>query len=638
MERQSQGGSWGGKTYDSSGKTISQVGCALTSLSTALKCRGVANDPGTLNDLLTSTGGFSGSSVSWDKATRDAGGKGLKFLAFQSTDAADLDHLLCNECRGCPVIVGVNLQPRVGRLGAGHFVAVTGRQGSTFRILDPGYKDRNTLDAYGNVFETRGCVVDPPGDISALEMSISNSDLLLENEVGQKAGTDSITGRTLKQIPRSVSFIDALDNDVSGQVAADIVSYIHAFQPSAGVYRIFTTPLKPGPHTLIVNAFSQDGTAQPQVSIPVQSEVGSRAAFRIKFSPAPGTVLQVVSRPTSIAYTGARAGDFHDSATLAANLVDTSVNPTAPVAGVTVSFTLGSQTCTATTDASGQANCSLTFDQAPGNYTVAASFAGTDTFLPSSSSAPVTVTREETTLTYTGETLIPNGRTAQLAAVLKEDGTSPIAGRTVSFTLGIGPGAQVCSGTTDATGSARCTISPVSQPLGPGTVTASFAGDGFYVPTSASASTLLFAFLDRGSFVTGDRNTTVGKSVVFFGEDWDDFNLLSEGEPPDGFKGFALATSTNPPACGGTWSSKSGNTHPPVTVPSYMAVLVSGSITKAEGVISGNIPAIAIVNTDSGLPPRETEDEHRPASDHSHGNSDDEKIRTATVVAMLCRV
>ena len=134
------------------------------------------------------------------------------------------------------------------------------------------------------------------------------------------------------------------------------------------------------------------------------------------------------------------------------------------------------------------------------------------------------------------------------------------------------------------------------------------------------------------------RSVAVGKHVVFFAEDWADFNGLSSGEPPDGFKGFALATSTNPPGCGGTRSSKSGNTHPLTAVPACIAVLVSSSIAKTEGIIAGNSPAIAILKTDSGVAPRKAEDEHRPASDHSRGrgDSDEERVRTGTVLAMLC--
>jgi hypothetical protein len=63
--------------------------------------------------------------------------------------------------------------------------------------------------------------------------------------------------------------------------------------------------------------------------------------------------------------------------------------------------------------------------------------------------------------------LIANGGTAHVAGVLLTDNVTPIAGRTVTITLGTGASAQTCNGTTDATGKAACTISPVTQPLRP---------------------------------------------------------------------------------------------------------------------------------------------------------------------------
>jgi hypothetical protein len=60
-------------------------------------------------------------------------------------------------------------------------------------------------------------------------------------------------------------------------------------------------------------------------------------------------------------------------------------------------------------------------------------------------------------------------------------------------------------------------------------------------------------------------------------------------------------TSTNPPACGGTWKTDPGNSAPPpATVPRTITVLVASAITKSGSVISGNIPKMVIVMTDPG--------------------------------------
>jgi hypothetical protein len=104
-----------------------------------------------------------------------------------------------------------------------------------------------------------------------------------------------------------------------------------------------------------------------------------------------------------------------------------------------------------------------------------------------------------------------------------------------------------------------------------------------------------------GGFVIGDLNAVVGAHVTFWGSQWEKANALSGGSAPASFKGFADATSTNPPIAGGTWATDPGNSSgPPSTIPTYMAVLVSSTITKSGSTISGNIPILVIVRTDSG--------------------------------------
>jgi hypothetical protein len=196
----------------------------------------------------------------------------------------------------------------------------------------------------------------------------------------------------------------------------------------------------------------------------------------------------MATTPTTTTYTGDTTGDFHDPVTLSATLVlaGTSI----PVAGQVITFTIGTQSCPGTTNASGFASCTLTLNQSPGPYTVIASFAGGSGNFPSSASAPFTITREETTTTYAGPTVIANNVNTTFSAVLTEDGAVPISGRTITITLGTGATAQTCNGTTDASGTATCTIL-VNQPLGAGTVAADFAGDAFYLPSSGSATTIL---------------------------------------------------------------------------------------------------------------------------------------------------
>jgi probable HAF family extracellular repeat protein len=128
---------------------------------------------------------------------------------------------------------------------------------------------------------------------------------------------------------------------------------------------------------------------------------------------------------------------------------------------------------------------------------------------------------------------------------------------------------------------------------------------GFY----RDQSMVLHGFLatpvsTQENFVIGDGNAVVGNHVTFWGAQWAKANSLSGGSAPASFKGFVKSTSTNPPACGGTWQGTSGNrSKPPRTVPSYITVMVASSATKSRSTISGNIVNTATIKTDPGYGP-----------------------------------
>lgn len=310
-----------------------------------------------------------------------------------------------------------------------------------------------------------------------------------------------------------------------------------------------------------------------------------------------GSVSQTVERArTTTTYDGATTGDFHDPAVLSATLTRT--YDASPIVGKTLHFTMASESCDGTTNASGQASCTITPQEPAGAYTVTASFAGDVGSQPSSASTVFTVTREQTSLDYTGDTVILNGGTAHLSAVLTEDdGTPATPGRSVTFTLGDGATAQSCTALTDATGRAACDIAGVSQPLGPGIVTAVFAQDAYYLASSDSAATIVYAFPSRGGFAVGDRSAETGSAVTFFGAQWDSANALSGGAAPNAFKGFVTAPGS-PPSCGTTFASDPGNSgSPPATVPSYMGTLVTSKVTKSGSTITGTVTHLVVVKT-----------------------------------------
>jgi hypothetical protein len=318
-------------------------------------------------------------------------------------------------------------------------------------------------------------------------------------------------------------------------------------------------------------------------------------------------------------YTGPTTADFDDTFTATATLTE---DGGAPIVGRTVDFKLGagtgSESCSGPTDPSGTASCPLTPNEAAGSYPIVASFAGDGFYSPSSDSQTFTITKEETTTTYTGPTVIANGVPTSFSGTLSEDGATPISGRPLTMTLGSGVTAQSCvTGPTNAAGSASCTIVP-NQPLGPGTVTAAFLGDAFYLPSSDTKATISFAFLASGAFAIGDGNAAVGNHVTFWGAQWARLNTVSGGAAPNAFKGFASDTA-EPPACGVDWTARPGNSgNPPDSVPAFMGVLVTSSVTKHGPNVSGTTVSIVVVATDPGY-----------AGNPGHAG-------TGTVVAVFC--
>lgn len=330
-----------------------------------------------------------------------------------------------------------------------------------------------------------------------------------------------------------------------------------------------------------------------------------------------------VKIPTQIVYTGPASGDYHDPATVSAVLTD---DGHTPLAGKTLTFTLNNaETCSAVTDGTGTASCDITPQEAAASYPLKVEFsdASDPVYAVSSTTTSFEVTKEETTTTYTGPTVVlAGGSGVTLSGQLLEDGTTPIAGRTLTLALG----AQTCSaGPTDVLGNAHCTLT-FTGALGPEPVSASFAGDGYYQQSSDTGkSVTVFAFPSRGAFTLGDVTTaTAGSSpVTWWADNWYQLNTLTGGTAPSSFKGFAgtvsLPTSTPPASCGGNWKTLPGNSPPPAAgVPSYMGVLVTSSVKKSGNGIAGNTVHIVVVKTNSGYSP----------SPANHG--------TGTIVATYC--
>ena len=188
------------------------------------------------------------------------------------------------------------------------------------------------------------------------------------------------------------------------------------------------------------------------------------------------------------------------------------------------------------------------------------------------------------------------------------------------FTLGSGTTAQTCTGTTSASGTASCSIASVAQTPGSVAVAASFAGDSFYLPASASSTVDVVAPTGAGAFVIGDNSAgspTIGKAVYFWGSEWSNSNSLSGGPAPSAMKGFADTPVSI--TCGSTWTTHPGDSSsPPASTPAQIAVIVSDKVTRSGSTISGTVAHIVIVQVDAG---------YGPAPGH---------VGTGTIVSTIC--
>jgi hypothetical protein len=182
----------------------------------------------------------------------------------------------------------------------------------------------------------------------------------------------------------------------------------------------------------------------------------------------------------------------------------------------------------------------------------------------------------------------PNATTADFTAMIDWGDGSPSTPGTVSSNA---------SGGFDVSGS------HTYAQTGPYTVKVHVADDG---GQSADATSQIlvyqFAAANGSSFVVGDGSAS--GQVEFWGAQWAKDNILSGGGAPASLKGFAENSASNPPACGGSYSTAPGNSsNPPATVPAYMGVIVSSAVVKHGSSVAGDIAHIVIVKTDPGYRP-----------------------------------
>jgi hypothetical protein len=236
-----------------------------------------------------------------------------------------------------------------------------------------------------------------------------------------------------------------------------------------------------------------------------------------------------------------------------------------------------------------------------GSYTVTVTISDVDT--PSNTAtATSTATVGDAALTATCAAPAVSGQSFSGPVASLSDANT--FGSAADFTATIAWGdASSSSGTVSGSGgSYTVSGSHTYASTGPVTITTTITDDGGST-ASASCSVLIFGTAAGGNFVIGDGNAAIGTAVTFWGAQWSKLNSLSGGAAPAAFKGFEDAPATV--TCGTSWTTDPGNSTPPPagSLPAFMAVIVSSSITKSGSTISGNTLHMVVVNTNPGYAP-----------------------------------
>ena len=241
------------------------------------------------------------------------------------------------------------------------------------------------------------------------------------------------------------------------------------------------------------------------------------------------STVTIKKRSVTLTYTGDNTEQYSDQQTLSATLKDDGSGN--GVSGKTISFTIGSQTVTAVTNASGVASTTLTLTQNPdAAYTVATSFAGDGNYLAGADNDAFTIIDEDARVNYIGLMFqaTPNVSTSTATVVLQAsviDIAAAVGDAAYDAFAGDIRNARVRFINRDNNTYLSGWLTPAlvnNADLKVGTVSASYTfnigtadaaqftigievgtPDGYYVRKSSDDNTVLTVYKPLGEFVTG---------------------------------------------------------------------------------------------------------------------------------------
>ena len=248
----------------------------------------------------------------------------------------------------------------------------------------------------------------------------------------------------------SATLLDASSNPVAGKsVTLTLAPALATSQSCVGVSNASGVA-----SCTLSSVTVSDGVRKVQASFTTDGTYNSAQAS--------GTVI-VNPQPSDIlTYSGTTSMTNGSNATVLAVLTDAGSNG---LSGRTITFTLApaynAQTCSAVTDGTGTASCTISGVNEPvGTRTVHVVFAG-DTYPANSLDASVSVANGAAdTIVYRGDSTFTDNTAGHLSAVLTDSSNGhPMVGD-LALTLALAPAGanQDCTAVTNGSGVASCTI------------------------------------------------------------------------------------------------------------------------------------------------------------------------------------
>lgn len=465
-----------------------------------------------------------------------------------------------------------------------------------------------TINGVATTFNDTGHVLDTGG----FDLACRGNESLQWRLIGT-AGIQDTTGHLTLNPPTSVQTAGTLYTAIAQLTDAGnqptpnaTVNFQVLSGPNAGKQGSATTDFQGNAKFTYTSAVAGTDILQASVTNTAGGSIQSDQVTTTWLSPDPCPPPKTPPDPsaTTVVLVSSGTGEFNDPLTLAAQLTDGNGSP---LSNRSLSFSFGSQTFQATTDGNGIGTVNIAAAPAPGAVPLSVGFAGETNFQPAQLHTSINVGKEETSLRYSGKTLLGTAAPQQVSAILTDSQNGlPIANKVVTFRVG----AIQAQGVTNPQGIATATLTLDStQASGPTAIQVSFAGDNFYKPSITGVGVTVFL---STSFVVWGGNAGglhLGQDVNFWGHSWADQVTSGNFTANPSFKGFAdpvnqvhvceANAGTGGPLDDQCWHSKPGNSFPPpLTLPAFIEVIISTAITKHGSEIFGNIAAAAVCQVD----------------------------------------